>query len=194
MFCSPATSPGPVFLCVSDLFAPAEGVSCLAFWTAFFPLARGHNYRPVLFHFLHHGVAPSLSVFFFFFLCFFFSLLSNSFFLPFSTLLVSFVIASNATLAARTTHTQSSTRACGLGWWMVMHLSRRSHGLRLRGVMRHDVARRDMPGGFCMYGILWRRGGQDFNSMFVCATSCARAMLFLCCLTCMALASVCSEE
>jgi hypothetical protein len=79
MFCSPATSPGPVFLCVSDLFVPVEGVPCLAFWTAFSPLARGHNYRPVLFHFLHHGVAPSLSVFFFSFFYAFSSLCSPIF-------------------------------------------------------------------------------------------------------------------
>jgi hypothetical protein len=194
MFCSPATSPGPVFLCVSDLFVPAEGVPCLAFWTAFSPLARGHNYRPVLFYFLHHGVAPSLSVFFFSFFFAFFSLCS-SIFSPFLSLCFSSPLSLHRMQRLQhAQHTQSSTRACGLGWWMVMHLSCRGHGLRLRGVMRHDVARRGMPGGFCMYGILWRRGGQDFNSMFVCATSCARVMLFLCCLTCMALASVCSEE
>jgi hypothetical protein len=131
-----------------------------------------------------------LVFFLFFFFAFFFpSLLSNSFSLPFSSFSSPLSLHRMQRLQ-HAQHTQSSTRACGLGWWMAMHLSCRGHGLRLRGVMRHDVARRDMPGGFCMYGILWRRGGQDFNSMFVCATSCARVMLFLCCLTCMALASV----
>jgi hypothetical protein len=133
-----------------------------------------------------------LVFFLFFFFAFFFPLcspiLSPS--LSLASLLLCHCIECNA-CSTHNTHRAAPGLA---GWWMAMHLSCRGHGLRLRGVMRHDVARRDMPGGFCMYGILWRRGGQDFNSMFVCATSCARAMLFLCCLTCMALASVCSEE